>query len=101
MPNDPPSHGSFKLPEPAKETDPREQEAAAIAAVEDRLKAGRIDGAQADAELLEIVLRRFHYLDEEQIEELRAFGRELNEEPEMVCTRLEPEDFADDEEPQP
>lgn len=96
MSSDPPSRGSLKIPDDLDVASRRkDEEAAAITGVEDRLKAGEIDGAQADAELLEIVLRRFHYLDAEQLAELRAFGQELNEEPEMVCTRPEPEDFTE------
>lgn len=87
----------------------QEQEAAEIAAVEERLRAGMISGEQADDELLEVVLKRFSYLKPDQIAELRAFGRELNDEPEMVETRLTPDELRqlsheqahDDEETQP
>lgn len=99
MPNDRQNSASLESTETLTAAERRKkEESAAIATVEARVKAGEIDGAQADNELLEITLRRFHYLDEEQLEELRAFGREFNEEPEMVCTRLEPADFGDDDE---
>jgi len=56
--------------------------------VEARVCAGLLSGEQADDELLEIALARFDFLPPEAIAEMRAFGRELNEEPEMVATRL-------------
>lgn len=94
MPNDPPSRGRGAIAVPAElaPVDERQQkEDAAIADVEARVQAGALSGAEADAELLEIAIGRFDYLSSDAIEELRAFGRELNEEPEMVETRLEPE----------
>lgn len=54
------------------------------------MRAGWLSGEQADEELLDIALARFDFLPPESIEELRAFGRALNEEPEMVATRLRP-----------
>lgn len=56
--------------------------------MEARVRAGLLSGEQADDELLEIALARFSFLPPDAIEEMRAFGRELNEEPEMVATRL-------------
>lgn len=91
MPNDSPpaGRGAIAVPDDLSSVDDRKREEdAAIADVEDRVKAGVLSGADADAELLEIALARFDYLPPEALEELRAFGRELNEEPEMVETRL-------------
>jgi len=85
--------GAIAVPRALISADERKQkEDAAIADIEARVEAGTLSGADADAELLELALARFDYLHPEAIEELRAFGRELNEEPEMVETRLRPSD---------
>lgn len=66
-----------------------EQENGAIAAVEAQLEAGLLSPEGADEALLEIALARLDYLSAHELAELRAFGRELLEEPEMVATRLD------------
>ena len=91
MPNDSPKPGrggSAVPPLLRSPSDHERQEDAAIASVEARARAGLLTGEQADDELLEIALGRFDFLPPEAIAEMRAFGRELNEEPEMVATRL-------------
>ena len=91
MPNDSPKPGrggSAVPPLLRPPCDHERQEAAAIASVEARVRAGLLSGEQADDELLAIALARFDFLPPEAIAEMRAFGRELNEEPEMVATRL-------------
>jgi len=91
VPNDSPKRGrggSAVPPLLRPPSDHDQQEAAAIAAVEARVRAGLLSGEQADDELLEIALARFSFLPPDAIEEMRAFGREFNEEPEMVATRL-------------
>ena len=93
VPNDSPNggrSGSAVRAHLRPETDRERKEAAAIASVEARVRAGLLSGERADEELLEIALARFDFLAPEAIDELRAFGRELNEEPEMVATRLRP-----------
>jgi hypothetical protein len=102
VPNDPPSRrrGAIAVPAELAPVDERQQkEDAAIADVEARVRAGTLSGTEADAELLEIALGRFDYLPPDAIEELRSFGRELNEEPEMVETRLGPETGEEEESP--
>jgi len=65
----------------------KRREDEAVADIERRMMAGTLSPEQADRELLELALQRFSYLPPEAIEELRQFGLELNEEPEMVETR--------------
>lgn len=91
VPNDSPKRGrggSAVPPLLRPSTDRDQQEVAAITSVEARVRAGLLSGEQADDELLEIALARFSFLPPDAIEEMRAFGREFNEEPEMVATRL-------------
>ena len=74
---------SAKTPRETRE----EREQAAIARIDARLASGEITPEQADAEILEIALQRFAFLPPSIVDELRAMGRELFEEPEMVVTR--------------
>ena len=93
------SWGVIALPTNLEPEDPEDaRRAQAIAAVGARVAAGEISGAQADAELLEIALTRFDFLPPDAIDELRRVGRELNQDVEMVETRL---GSRDGDEPRP
>jgi len=63
------------------------REKLALASIDARLQAGLLSPEDADVEILELALARLSFLPDEVIEELRVFGRELHEEPEMVESR--------------
>ncbi len=80
--------GPLGLPPGSRPLDERaHREKLALASIDARLEAGLLCAEDADIEILELALARLSFLPDEVIEELRAFGRELHDEPEMVESR--------------
>ncbi|RZO60838.1 MAG: hypothetical protein EVA89_12765 [Sandaracinaceae bacterium] len=76
------------VPSPFKIEGEREaREEKALADIEARLDRGEITPDEADRACMELAVQRFSFLPEAALDELRRFGRELGEEPEMVESR--------------